>query len=97
MSRNRKELQQVIEEKLIENILLELEEDNTDSNDEQENTSEIFMLGLELLIFWICWEDIEKTRKKGLLKKIREEVTTQDIIFNWLFFRLTKKPSKKLG
>ena len=46
MSRKRKELQQVIEEKLIENILLELDEDNTDSDDEQEDMSEIFMLGL---------------------------------------------------
>ena len=49
MSRKRKELQQVIEEKLIENILLELDEDNTDSDDEQEDTSEIFMLGLLVL------------------------------------------------
>ena len=38
MSRIRKELQQAIEEKLIENILLEL--------DEQEEISEFFMLGL---------------------------------------------------
>jgi len=45
----RKELQQAIEEKLIENILLELDENNTDSNDEQEDTSEIFMLGLLVL------------------------------------------------
>jgi len=49
MSRKRKELQQVIEEKLIENILLEWDEDNTDSDDEQEDTSEIFMLGLLVL------------------------------------------------
>ena len=33
MSHIRKELQQVIEEKLIENILLELDKDNTDSSD----------------------------------------------------------------
>ena len=49
MSRIRKELQQAIEEKLVENILSELDEDNTDSNDEQEEQEEIsdfFMLGL---------------------------------------------------
>src|SRR5687767_2583210 len=46
MSRKCKELQQVIEEKLIENILLELDKDDTDSDDEQEDMSEIFMLGL---------------------------------------------------
>ena len=50
MSRIRKELQQVIEEKLIENILLELDKDNTDSSDEQEEEqeeiSDFFMLGL---------------------------------------------------
>ena len=32
MSRIRKELQQAIEEKLVENILSELDEDNTDSD-----------------------------------------------------------------
>src|SRR6266536_1315587 len=47
MSRKRKELQQVIEEKLIERILLELDEEElTDSNEEQEEDTENFMLGL---------------------------------------------------
>ena len=47
MSRKRKELIQAIEEKLIEKILIELdEEDFTDSNEEQDEDSEIFMLGL---------------------------------------------------
>ncbi|CAG8772480.1 7928_t:CDS:2, partial [Rhizophagus irregularis] len=43
-------LQQAIEEKLIENILLELDENNTDSNDKQKEEykeiSEFFMLDL---------------------------------------------------
>uniref|UniRef100_U9V0Q9 Uncharacterized protein n=1 Tax=Rhizophagus irregularis (strain DAOM 181602 / DAOM 197198 / MUCL 43194) TaxID=747089 RepID=U9V0Q9_RHIID len=50
ISRIRKELQQAIEEKLIENILLELDENNTDSNDKQKEEykeiSEFFMLDL---------------------------------------------------
>ncbi|GBB85430.1 hypothetical protein RclHR1_11970006 [Rhizophagus clarus] len=47
MSCKRNDLEQIIEEKLIENILTELdEEDFIVSNDKQEESSEIFMLGL---------------------------------------------------
>ena len=50
MSCKRKDLEQIIEEKLIENILTELdEEDFTVSNEEQEEISEIFTLGLLIL------------------------------------------------
>src|ERR1044071_6955270 len=57
MSRIHKELQQAIEEKLVENILSELDEDNTDSNDKQEEQKEIsdfFMLSL-LALNEICY------------------------------------------
>jgi len=47
MSHKRKELQQAIEEKLIERVLVELDEEEfIDSNEEQEEISEIFMFGL---------------------------------------------------
>ena len=47
MSHKCKELQQVTEEKLIERILVELDkEDFTDSSEEEEEDSEIFILGL---------------------------------------------------
>lgn len=50
MSCKRKDLKQIIEENLIENILTELDEkDFTVSNAEQEEISEIFTLGLVVL------------------------------------------------
>ena len=69
----RKELQQAIEEKLIENILLELDENNTDSNDEQEEISEFFMLGLlalnEVRYLEPCMYNIAKSQYWLDLKK----------------------------
>jgi hypothetical protein len=47
MSHKRKELQQATEDKLIERILVELDkEDFTDSSEEEEGDSEIFIFGL---------------------------------------------------
>ena len=58
MSHIHKELQQAIEEKLIKNILLELDKDNTDSSDEQkeeqEEISDFFMLSL-LALNEVCY------------------------------------------